>query len=368
MTTRRVVVAGGGTGGHVFLSLAIAEALVERGVERSAVTLIGSSRGQERTLASDAGFHLVLQPGRGIRRSVAPRALVANLAAVVGLIAACATTMVRFSLRRPDAVVSVGGYGALSSDLAASVLKIPLVLVTIDAVPGAVHRLFSRRARAHCVSFPTTAVPRKVLTGTPIRAELLKSQIDQRTGRAQLGLDEEGVVVAFVGGSLGAQQINEAALAIASRLTVHPEWQILHITGRRNFDALSTSAAAHGTARYKMMPFCEDMAAVYRATDIYVGRAGATSVAELCAFGVPSVLVPLPGAPSDHQRMNARALVAAGGAVLLTHDALDAVSLEVTLRGLLEDTTRRRRMHEAAMRLHRDDSAHLVATVVLGDG
>ena len=368
------VIAGGGTGGHVFEALAIAGALRARGQDPETIELVGSRRGQEAALLADQGFPFTLLPGRGIVRRVDAASLRANLGAVVGLAVATAKEVVGMARRRPRVVVSVGGYASLPADLAAVVLGVPLVLVTIDAVPGAVHRLLRRRAVAHAVAFPGTRVPRAVVTGVAVRPEIVamdRSEDAVVRARKELEVPPERTVVGVMGGSLGARRLNVAVLDLASRWRERADLALYHVTGRRDADEMGREASARALTDgadglwYRLVPFEDRMARLYEAVDVMACRAGASTVAELAVAGVPSVLVPLPGAPGDHQGANARALAGAGAAVLLPDAALGADRLASVLEELLGDPVRLRAMGEAARGFGRPDAADRIGELVI---
>lgn len=376
MTERAyAVISGGGTGGHVFEALAIARALVERGHPPSSVEMCGSRRGQESGLLAKEGFPLTLMPGRGLVRRWRFADVVTNLGAVGGLAWGTCRALVHAARRRPRVVVSVGGYASVPADVAAVVLGIPLVLVTIDAVPGLVHRLLARRAAVNAVAFPGSSLPRAVVTGVAVRPEIVavdRSPLAVARARAALGLPGDRPVVGVVGGSLGARRLNIAALELARRWAARQDRALYHVTGRRDWEELGGSLPASpceaggrgGGLAHRMVPFEHDMASLYAAADVLVCRAGASTVAELTVVGVPSVLVPLPGAPSDHQGANARALVEGGAAILLQDDRCDGAALDSLLDALLSDPSRLDAMAVAARSLGRPDAAARVAEVV----
>ncbi len=364
--TRHAVVAGGGTGGHVLLALAVARALAARGHDPATIELVGSERGQEADLLAGETFPVTLLPGRGIARRMDAASLRANAGAAVGLVAATARAVGLLRRDRPRVVVSVGGYAAFPADLAAVALGVPLVLVNIDAVPGLVHRLLGRFAAASAVSFPGTALPRAVVTGTAVREEVVAAA--DRTpeavagARGALGLPPERPTVGVVGGSLGAGRLNTAAGDLARRWADRGDRSLYHVTGRRNWEGRPADPA--GALCYRAMPFEARIPLLYQAADVLVCRAGAVTVAELAVAGVPAVLVPLPGAPGDHQTANARVLVDAGAGVLLPDDRCDGERLAAVLDELLADPARLRAMSAAARALGRPDAADRVAEVV----
>jgi UDP-N-acetylglucosamine--N-acetylmuramyl-(pentapeptide) pyrophosphoryl-undecaprenol N-acetylglucosamine transferase len=367
---RGTVIAGGGTGGHVVPSLQIARALVARGHEARSVELFGSRRGQEATLWPGLEFPFTLLPGRGIRRSLRPGALWANAGAVLGLAWACVASLGSFLTRRPRAVVVVGGYASVPAGVAAVLTRVPVVVVNTDAVPGAANALLGRFATVNAVAFAGTGLPRAQLTGTPVRPELGSldtSPEGRRQARTSLGLPAGWQTVAAFGGSLGARRINTAVSELARRWSDREELAVYHVAGRRDYAqfAVSTQRAEDaGGLRYLVVPYEERMSEVYRAADLCVCRAGAMTVAELLASGMPAILVPLPGAPRDHQTRNAEALVEAGAAILVPDAECSAERLETELAPLLSDPGRLAAMGAAARGLGHPDAAAKVAELI----
>ncbi|HEY1827165.1 MAG TPA: UDP-N-acetylglucosamine--N-acetylmuramyl-(pentapeptide) pyrophosphoryl-undecaprenol N-acetylglucosamine transferase [Acidimicrobiales bacterium] len=365
---RGIVIAGGGTGGHIVPSLQIARALVARGHTPATIELYGSRRGQEATLWPTLEFPFTLLPGRGIRRSVSPSALWANLGAVVGLVWACVRAVSSFLMRRPRVVVGVGGYASFPAGLAAVLTRTPLVLLIPDAVPGAVNRVFCHFARANAVAFPGTGVPRATVTGAPVRPELAsidRSATARTEARAALGLPADRQTVAAFGGSLGALRINRSVLDLAGKWVADGGRSLYQVTGRRDFEQFQRSGPdGQGSLFYKVVPFEDQMPTLMVAADVCVSRAGANTVAELLLAGAPAILVPLPGAPQDHQTRNAQAVVDAGAAVLLPDGECNGDRLDAELNRLLADPDRLVAMSEAARALGRPDAAASVAELV----
>ncbi len=368
MTGRRyALVAGGGTAGHLQPALAIAEALVAAGHERGTIEFVGSTRGQDRLTLEGRGFPFTLLPGRGIVRSLRPRAVLANLGAVAALGVGAVRGFGVVTRARPRVVVSVGGYASLAASLAAVVRRVPLVLVNVDAVPGAANRLLGRFARASAVGWEGSALPRAVVTGTPVRPEIagVRRGPDERpAARRLLGLPGDRPTVAVFGGSLGAHRINGAVLDLSDRWKDRRDRSIYHIVGRREWDDdLGTRPDPTGLGLVRVA-YEDRMDVVYGAADVVVCRAGAMTVAELTVAGVPSILVPLPRAPGDHQTANARVLERAGAAVLLPDDRCDAGSLAAAIDGLLSQPELLESMGRAAAALGRPDAAASGARLV----
>jgi undecaprenyldiphospho-muramoylpentapeptide beta-N-acetylglucosaminyltransferase len=364
-TSTFAVVAGGGTAGHVLPALAVGRALVDRGHPPRSIHYVGSRRGLEARLVPAAGFDLTLLPGRGIERRLSR----ANLEAVPGLAVAVGRSLRLVARRRPAVVLSVGGYAGLPAALAAVMLRVPLIVAESNAVPGAANRLAGRFAAAAAVAFEGTALPRAVVTGNPVRPEVLavdRSPSGRRAAGAELGLPLGRSVVAVFGGSLGALRINEATLDLVRSWAARQDVTVYHVVGRRDWTEMSSRAAALelDPALYRPVQYEERMPTLYAAADMVVCRAGATSVAELAVVGLPALLVPLPGAPGDHQTANARWLAQAGAAVSLPDSDCTAVRLAGEIDVLLADGDRMAEMGRRAKQVGRPRAAEHVAALV----
>lgn len=354
------VVAGGGTAGHVIPALAVAEALVARGTPAEAVHFVGSSRGMEATLVPEAGFTITLLPGRGIPRRLSWTALVA----AAGLLRACLSALVLLIRRRPAVVIAVGGYASLPCGAAAVALRIPLVLEEQNSVPGLANRLLGRFAHSAAVAFPDTPLPRAVMTGRPVTSEIEavdRSKDGRRGAREALGLPVDGIVVGVTSGSLGALSVNRAVVELARRWAGQPGRVIYHVIGRRDFSSLPRPAGAGGG--YVPVEYEDRMPLLLAAADVMVGRAGGW-VAELTVTGVPSVLVPLPNAPGDHQTHNAEAMQDAGAAVMVKDSDCTGETLDRLLSEIIGTPGRLESMAAAAGALGRPGAAARVAELV----
>jgi UDP-N-acetylglucosamine--N-acetylmuramyl-(pentapeptide) pyrophosphoryl-undecaprenol N-acetylglucosamine transferase len=361
------IIAGGGTGGHVVPAVAVGRALVELGHAPSSIRFVGSARGVERRMVPAAGFALTTLPGRGLVRRWDARTAVGNAKAVAGLAAALGMAVVLVGRLRPAVVVSAGGWASLACAAAAALWRIPVVVMEQNAVPGAANRLAGKWGTACAVSFPGTDLPRAVVTGNPVRPEVVavdRSPRGRARARQELGLPATGTVVAVAGGSLGARQVNQAAVGLAERWWDCDGVAMRHVIGERDWPLFAAQVPTGGRLTYQAVPFEDHMERLYAAADVFVGRAGASTVAELAAVGLGSVLVPLPGAPGDHQTANARRLEAEGAAVVVADADCDAPGLAATLEPLLGDAARRDAMDAAARRLGRPDAARAVARLV----
>ena len=363
------MIAGGGTGGHAVPAIAIGQALVQRGHAQDSIHFVGSRRGIEARLVPAAGFGLTLLPGRGISRSLSPATVAANLGAVAGLVSAFFQAIALLRRLRPAVVVVVGGYASAPAALAAALWRVPMVVAEQNAVPGLANRLAGRFAKASAVSFDGTPLPRAVVTGNPVRPEVVQAaaaRAGRRAARAALGVPEQVKLVAVSGGSLGARRINEAVLGLADQWADRSDICIYHVVGKRDYASISARRppSRPDGLDYRQIEFEDRMDQVLLAADAGVQRAGASTVAELTAIGLPSVLVPLPGAPGDHQTQNARRLADAGAAVLVPDPDCDAFRLAAELDRMLADPSGLEQMAAAARRLGRPGAAAAVAELV----
>lgn len=367
MTRRHVwaVIAGGGTGGHVVPGLAIADEIVARGVPRDAVHYVGSKRGLETRLVPRAGFSLTALPGRGIQR----RLTLDNVAAVGGLLVAVLRAVVLIGRLRPAVLVGLGGYASVPGVIGAVVWRVPIVIAEQNAVPSAANRLAGRFAKAAAVPFDDTDLPRATWTGNPVRSEILAvDRQAQRAGaRERLGVDPGRRLVTVFGGSLGARRINEALFDAAAQWRDRSDLAVRHVAGARDHDDLASRQPVDtdDALAFELVRYEDDMASVYAASDLVVSRAGASTVAELAVVGIASVLVPLPGAPGDHQTANARRVAAAGGAVVVADHELDGARLVAEVEALIHDASRLDDMALAVSGLARPDAAAAVVDLVV---
>jgi undecaprenyldiphospho-muramoylpentapeptide beta-N-acetylglucosaminyltransferase len=353
------IVTGGGTGGHVYPALAVADELVRRGHGRDTVRFVGAKRGMEATAVPQAGYEIDLLGGRGIRRSLSPRAIVANIGALFGAMGAFLRAFGIVGKRAPRVVLGVGGYASAACVVAARLRRVPAVVHEQNAAPGMVNRVAVRLGARAAVSLPDTPLRDAVLTGNPVRAEIT---------RVERAPDPTRPLVVIVGGSLGAGSLNEAVLGLYDRWRSRADVAVRHVAGRRNHDAVSARLAALRRAddvlEYDLRAYEDDMPEAYAHASVFVCRAGAVTCAELTATGTPSVLVPLPGAPSDHQTRNAETLARAGAAVLVPDGELDGARLDDELSTLLADPSRLTEMGTAARTLGRPDATDRVADLV----
>ena len=362
---RRIVITGGGTAGHTNPGIAVAEALVEAGVVRERVHFVGGQRGNERTLVPDAGFTIDLLPGRGIERRLSPTAIGAVFSLVAGVIKGFWLVL----RHRPLVVLCLGGYAAFAVSLAAVVFRVPLVVTEQNARASAVNRLMGRFAKVCALPFPDTDLPKGVVTGNPSLAAVVSSVAggDVAAARERLGLPPDRVVVGVFSGSLGATSVNRATRDLAQRWADRSDVAIRHVIGRRDWAEYSTppEGVEEGQLIYQLVEYETEMPTLLVAADVAVSRGGASTVAELAIAGLPSIVVPLPIAPRDHQRANAEELVQAGGAIVVPDQELDGERLAAELEPLVGDVARRQQMAQAAAGVARPQAARQVAELVM---
>jgi UDP-N-acetylglucosamine--N-acetylmuramyl-(pentapeptide) pyrophosphoryl-undecaprenol N-acetylglucosamine transferase len=360
----RLLIAGGGTGGHIYPALAVARSLRDRPNAPDLVWL-GGHRGLEAALVRGAGIpvrRLALRSLRSVDVSVHAVLDPIRLAVSVPQAAAILARL------RPAAIFTTGGYVAVPTIMAAEPLRIPVVLWDGNVVPGRGVRLTARLADAIAVSHEATgrALARAgipwYVTGTPIRDV---TAIDRAEARARLSLPPDATVMLIFGGSQAVRRFNAAVSEALPRLV--ERGYILHVTGDEGYAAALAGRQqlpADQRPRYRPFPFLRDeMLPALVATDLVIGRAGSSTLAEVTALGIPSVIVPYPHA-AGHQTANARVLADAGGARLVPDEAFDA---DVLIGGadLLADGPARARMAAAARALGRPGAADAVAALVL---
>lgn len=361
---RFCLIAGGGTAGHIHPGIAVAKELVHRGHDPGEIIFVGGRRGIEKDLVPKAGFELRMLAGRGIERR-----LRWSSAKATGSLAKGVMQGVRVvGQERPAVVLSLGGYASVPCGMGAAMRGVPVVVAEQNAVPGAANRLVARSAKVSAVSFPGTELPRAVLTGNPVREEMLAIDPgrDRATARAALGTPAFRKMIAVFGGSLGALRLNRAVFAMAEAWRGRSDLAIYHVIGNRDWNLLTREreSASGGALWYRAIRYEDDMPRVFAAADLVICRAGATSVSELAAVGVPSVLIPLPGAPGDHQTANARALVRADASVLVKDNEMVNGALIPTVDELLGSPERLAAMAEGARSASHRDAAARVADLL----
>lgn len=346
MTDCFAVVTGGGTAGHVLPALAVADALVAAGHDAQSVRYIGATRGIETRLVPDTPYPYAFFDVVGFQRRVDRR----NLGFVPKMIRAARGATVLLRAWRPAVVVSVGGYASMPAVFAARRLKIPVVVVSYDRTPGRASQVAARRAAACAVAFEGSALPRARLTGAPVRQVILdvdRSDEGRVAARRRLGIGPDRFLVAVMGGSQGSGVLNDALAQYVANHRDDIGLAVRQIAGERFADAIEPVA---GAVDHQVIGYEADMASVYAACDLFVGRGGASTVHEVAVTGTPAVLVPWAASAEDHQTDNVRWLSEVGAAVLLPEHELttDVARLATVIEELRADPVRRAGLAAAA--------------------
>jgi UDP-N-acetylglucosamine--N-acetylmuramyl-(pentapeptide) pyrophosphoryl-undecaprenol N-acetylglucosamine transferase len=353
----RVVIAGGGTGGHLYPGIAVARELLARRPD-ARITFAGTARGIEARVVPREGFELDVLRSAGLK-GTSPAARIRGLL-LLPLSALDAWSIL--SRRSPDLVIGVGGYSSGPVVLLAALRRTPTLLLEQNAVPGLTNRLLARAVSAAAVTFDSTAGyfgRRAIVAGNPVRPEFLSEH--HRPAPRAAGPPR----ILICGGSQGSHAINVAMVEAAAQLAVHPGGMaVTHQTGERDLELVRDGYGRAGLEA-RVEPFLFDMAREINAADLVVCRAGATTIAELTAAGRAAVLVPLPTAADDHQRRNAEVLAAAGAADILEQKDLTGPLLAARITALVGDRQRLDAMSGAARQLARPDAARVIADKAL---
>jgi len=366
MACRSFFFAGGGTGGHIYPALAVAERLAEL-EPKANIHFFCSYRAIDANILTKADFEYTKLPARGL--SFKP----------VECVRFCSSMVKSHQIAKEailksvePLVVGVGGFVAAPACLAAYRLHIPVKLLNVDIIPGRANKVIAHWADEIFVQFEDTAKyfgkngGKTNVLGCPLRRAFENPKPYEAFGK--LGLDEGKKILLITGASSGSANINEAVCLLLERLRCFAdEWQIVHLTGVNNYEKVSQ---AYSTAKIscKVIPFIDDMANLLAAAELVIGRSGAVSVAEYAAVGVPSICIPYPYHKDRHQYLNAGKLVEAGAAVIVDDSAYikeRAERLWETLENLMRDGEKRRRMRDACKKVARVDSALRIAQRLL---
>ena len=365
--TLSVLIAGGGTGGHLYPGIAVARELRSR-IPDAQVTFVGTAAGIEARVIPREGFALELIRSAGLKGKS-----IASLARGVGLLPLSAIDAWRaISRRRPNVVIGVGGYSSGPVVALAAARGIPTLLMEQNAMPGVTNRTLAKVVQAAAVTYEKSIGffgSKAFVSGNPVRPEFFGDvQADPQVGRRaydELGVPPAAARILVFGGSQGAHAINVAMVEAAPRLAAAAaRLAITHQTGERDLEMVADGYRRAGLEA-RVEPFLFAMDREMKSADLVICRAGATTLAELTAAGRPSILIPLPTATDDHQRQNAQALVTHGAALMVEQRELTGERLATEIVGLVGDATRRREMSDRASQLARPDAARVIVDRIL---
>jgi UDP-N-acetylglucosamine--N-acetylmuramyl-(pentapeptide) pyrophosphoryl-undecaprenol N-acetylglucosamine transferase len=360
----RVLFTGGGTGGHIYPALALAAAL-EKG--NSSLLFVGTAGGLEQELVPRAGFHLRTITVSGLER----RLSVKNVLTFFRLAKGMGQAYRILREFRPHVVVGTGGYVSLPVVFVATRLGIPTLIHEQNVLPGLANKFLSRFVTTVAVTYAESErhfprARRLVETGNPIRNEIL--DLNREEGKGRLGLKDEGQLLLVFGGSRGARPINEAMLKALPILSGQSQITIYFITGNDDFEhvrqVLNPGIGKEKMGNIIIKPYLHDMPAGLAAADLVVARAGATTIAELTARGIPAVLIPSPYVTGNHQEYNARLLERRGAAAVILEKELTGPSLAAKVLEILQDPSQLRRMGTSSFTLGQREAVEKLVALI----
>lgn len=365
---KRFIISGGGTGGHIFPALAIANG-IKKNVPDAEILFIGANGKMEMKRVPEAGYPIEGLDVYGINRSFSPRAIISNLKLPFILMRTMRRAKQIIRDFKPDMAIGVGGFASGPALKAANSLGIPTLLQEQNSYPGVTNKILASNAKKICVAydglnkyFPADKI---VMTGNPVRAEIVNLERKSDAAYQFFGFSKDRKTILVVGGSLGAKTINqclEKGLDKLEQMGVQLLWQ----TGEAYYKTISPELLARQNDRIKIVPFIKNMSDAYSIADVIVSRAGALAIAELCIVGVPTILVPFPYAAEDHQTKNAQALVDKNAALMIS-DANAAEQLMPQLLRLIDDEQLCQSMGENLKKLAKPDAIDLIIKEILSE-
>lgn len=351
----RVVVSGGGTGGHIYPALAIAAEFRRRGAE---VLYVGCPDSMEQQFAAAAGFPFKEVPAIGLRRRFP--AFFIDLNKDLQSVRLARKILKEYT---PDLVIGTGGFVSAPVLMAAQVLGIPTLIHEQNAYPGLANRLLARRADAVCLTFADAGprfvhAGRRYLTGLPLRPEIIAA--DKEAARAYFNFAQEKPLLLVTGGSLGSRKMNAAVVEGCQELLAAGV-RIIHITGKRHYETIRAALPQHPDLL--VMPYLEQMQHALVLADLVAARSGASFLAESAYLGKPCILVPYPYAANDHQRYNARQFEAVGAAKIIADEEISGATLAASVLPLLANSDKLKEMSAASRRLSSERAAEKIADI-----
>lgn len=363
----RIVLTGGGTGGHIFPLIAVSRKLKEKLKIEAELMYIGSGARMEQDVMQNEGIPTVHVQSGKIRRYFSFQNFLDFFKLPIGIIQ-CLWILLKFM---PDAVFSKGGYAAVPVVVAAWIYRIPVLIHESDSIPGLANRLSAKFSRRVAVGYQSAmeffSAKKTALTGNPVREEIIGG--DHSAARSSFGLSESKPTIFIVGGSQGAMGINEHVISILPEILKRA--QVIHQTGSENYERVIRLAAEQGIKAgregYLAFPFLDaaSLKNAYAVADLVISRAGAGSISEIAANKKPSILIPLEGAANDHQRMNAHDIAQAEGAVVLEENNLVKHLFLQRIEKILDDKDYARSLSQKISAFYNPEASSLIANGIL---
>lgn len=363
----RVILSGGGTGGHIYPAVTIAKTIA--GLEKSDILFVGTKQGLEADLIPKEGFDFATIDVRGLERRLS-WANAVTLYKTLGSLWHSRRIIKQF---KPDIVIGTGGYVCGPVLLAASLAGIPTIIQEQNVIPGITNKILARFVDKIAVGYAEAgryfAKPGKVVvTGNPVRSEVMTANREE--GISQLGLDPSKLTLLAAGGSRGARSINTAMITVHKHFAGRPDIQILHVTGQSEYNSLvgnfkQQSIDISNIGNIIIKPYLYNMPYALAAADIAVFRAGAIGLAELTARGIPSILIPYPYAAENHQEFNARVLEKHGAAAVIGDSELTGELLVETIEKMVNNRAKLIEMAKASLELGRPQAAEAIAHLAI---
>ncbi|WP_251440920.1 undecaprenyldiphospho-muramoylpentapeptide beta-N-acetylglucosaminyltransferase [Veillonella intestinalis] len=363
---KRIIISGGGTGGHIYPAITIYKEIAS--MTEAEFLYIGTEKGLEATLVPKEGIPFKTLPVEGLNRNLSFRALL-TLGKTLGSLVKANRIISEF---KPDIVIGTGGYVCGPILLAAALRHVPTLIQEQNTIGGITNKILSRFVDVVAVGFAEAekafeGAKRIVYTGNPVRPEVL---VDTRaTGRAFFNLKEDEFAVLIAGGSRGARSINTAMIEVHKHFKNRKGIKLIHVTGTGEYERVLSALGIEDGQAYSdtsvILPYLHEMPKALAAADLAVFRAGAVGLAELTVRGIPSILIPYPYAAEDHQTYNARALVSTGAARMIVDKMLQGNDLIGEIEFFMENPAERARMSVAAKSLGKPQAAHDIAQLAL---
>lgn len=366
----RVLISGGGTGGHIYPAVTIARAIAARAPEAE-ILFAGTRQGLEADIVPKEGFAFTTIEAGGLER----RLSFSNVRTVLRTLAGLGQSLRIIRRFRPDIVIGTGGYVCGPVLLMASLLGIPAMIQEQNVIPGVTNKILARfvdkvaAGYAEAAPFFGGAADKVVVTGNPVRPDVLAAT--RAEALAALGLKDGKTTLLTVGGSRGARSVNTAMIEVHRRFAGRDDIQILHVSGQSEYNNIVGLINQAGidlptNGNISIVPYLYNMPQALAVADVAIFRAGAVGLAELTARGIPAVLVPYPHAAENHQEFNARALEHQGAAVVIRDADLTGTVLADTIEGLLADREKLQAMARASKKMGRPEAADKIAEIAIG--